>query len=540
MSANQPPFPSYGDQQERTGSPSNKKSSQLFPPQLRVGRGQTTGPFSGAFQPNPVPIPNNAPTNASFNPVFQEDATQAYQPPAYQPSPFQPSGAFGPTGQQQPGPSHLTGPATGPSAFAPASFPAAGAFNPNNPQAADTATRQFSPATTAPTGSSPLMPPGQFGGAGDQTIAAMPGQPGNVTRQLGSPTRQLGNTGMLPGQNMPGEYSGDTGMLTLNQAVKVVRIPVAGKPGEFKTGILPVLSQPTAGNVPPSMPAASSKARNKNKLILFTVLILLVVVGSVSALLLHGTGSSPSGGNGNLQTSATNKNNSAMATATANAQATATAVTEASLIVSDPLSSSSNARGWFTAPVPTKESGGNVYVFRDNAYHIIPGNDGYFAYALMGSQQLPKNYTYTLTMQSGKYDSSNAYSFYGMIVNFKNYGGGKESFYIFRINSGTNFSYEFDKYDNRNTGPNDNPYQQLYPDPNNAAGTGQGNGKELKSPHGANVYSISARNGTFTLLVNNVKIGSVKDTTFTSGGLGMCVNQKGSDVAFTNLALYNN
>jgi hypothetical protein len=475
MSANQPPFPSYGDQQERTGSPSNKQSSQLFPPQLRVGRGQTTGPFSGAFPPNPVPMPNNAPTNASLNPVFHEDATQAFQPPAYQPSPFQPSGSFAPTGPFQPGPSHMTGSAAGPGSFA----------------------------------------PGQFG---------------NATRQLGSPTRQLGNTGMLPGQNMPGDYSGDTGMLTLNQAVKVVRIPVAGKPGEFKTGILPVLQQPTAGNVPPPLVATKAKAKNKNKLILFTALILLVVVGSVSVLLLQGTGSSSNGNR--AQTGSTQKNNGAAIAATANAQATATAVAEASLLVSDPLSS--NIHNWPTGQ--DKNSDVN-YAFKNDGYHIRPDGD-LFGYAIMGSPLLPNNYTYTLTMQSVNYnqDDANALSFYGMIVDYKNYGNNKASFYFLRVNNGTNISYEFDKFDGRNS----DPWQQLYPDPNNTPGTGQGNGKEFRGKHQPNVYSITSHDGTFTFRVNNVKIGSVKDTTFTGGELGMCVNQKGTDIAFTNLLLLNN
>ncbi|WP_201364769.1 hypothetical protein, partial [Dictyobacter formicarum] len=44
-----------------------------------------------------------------------------------------------------------------------------------------------------------------------------------------SPTGALGNTGTL--MHPAGEYSGDTGMLKLNQAVKVVRIPIPGKPG---------------------------------------------------------------------------------------------------------------------------------------------------------------------------------------------------------------------------------------------------------------------------------------------------------------------
>jgi len=537
MSANKPPFPLYDEQQERTGSPLNHQSSQLFPPQLRMGQGQgpTTNPYGGFPQNNLAP---NPPFNPAPNPAFSEDATQAFQP-----APFQQPGAtgFGPTGPLQPGSTTAN---TAPSAFGPAQFLPGGRFNANattNPQ------NQLSPAIGGPTGQFGPTPSGQFGvpggpsspqggrpaGSGQLWPPTGPGTGPTVSAgATGSPTRQLGSTGMLPAQNIPGDYSGDTGMLTLNQAVKVVRVPVPGRPGEFKTGILPVVQQPGSGTLPP--PMAAPRPKNKNKVIVFAALILLVVVGSISVLLLHsGGGSSPA----TTSTSAGSKANiaaTATAQAVANVQATAAAVKANSLIVEDPLSS--NSHSWPDSQY-SRTNNNTDYIFSNNAYHIRP-HGNWFGYAIMGSQQLPKNYTYTLTMQSVNYDknNANALSFYGMIMDYTSQGG-NPSYYIFRVNNGSNISYELDKYDGSN---NTNPLQQLFPDPNNTPGTGKGNGKELTSPHAPNVFSVTEYNGTFTMSVNNVKIGSVKDTTLTGGELGMCASQAGTDAAFTNLYLYRN
>ncbi|BCL81952.1 hypothetical protein ccbrp13_44170 [Ktedonobacteria bacterium brp13] len=529
MSANKPPFPLYDDQQERTGPPLNHQSSQLFPPQLRMGQGPTTNPYRSVPQNSLAP---NPPFNPAPNPAFSEDATQAFQP-----APFQQPGAagFGPTGPFQPGSTTAT---TAPGAFGPAQFLPGGRFNANattNPH------NQLSPSIGGPTGQFGPTPSGQFGVPGGLSSPQV-GRPAGSGQlwpptgtgtgptvsagATGSPTRQLGSTGMLPAQNIPGDYSGDTGMLTLNQAVKVVRVPVPGKPGEFKTGILPVVQQPGSGTLPP--PMAAPRPKNKNKVIVFAALILLIVVGSISVLLLHSGGGSSPATTSTLAGSKANSAATATAQAAANVQATAAAVKAASLMLFDPLNY--NGHSW-----PTGQSNASNYFFKGNAYHINPTGPN-FGYAFLGSPQLPKNYTYTLTMQSVNYDQNNgSFSFYGMIMDLTNQGG-HPSFYIFRVNNGSNISYELDKYDGSNT----NPLQQLFPDPNNTPGTGKGNGKELTRPHAPNVFSVTEHNGTFTMSVNNVKIGSVKDTTLTGGELGMCASQAGTDAAFTNLYLYSN
>ncbi len=449
MSTDQLPFPPYPDQGGQAAPPGASQSSQIFPPRLRMGQGQ-----SGGAQNNEIPA-------ASFN----NEATQAFQPGGAQ-LPF-PQGGVSPAGFAQPG----------------------------------AAMGGLSPAS------------GQFRAT----------------------TRQLGNTGMLPGSGMtgqlPGAYSGDTGMLTLNQPVKVVRIPVAGKPGEYKTGILPVLSQSSTGAFPPPAQTQNTSKKSQAKVLLLIALVLVLLVGSGSYLLLHASGGNSASATAQQQSSQQTNVNTA---ATANAQATATAIAEASLIVSDPLSS----------PIHNWSQGtynNIIYAFKDGAYHIR--QDGKFlGYALLPAQQpLPKNFTYTLTMQNVTYDkgNSNALSFYCMIFNYQS-SNGRAAFYALRVNNSDNISYEIDKFDNRHIGINDNPWQQLYPDPNNSAGQGKGNGKEFKGPHQPNVYSVTSHDGTLSFSVNGVKIGSAKDTSFTGGALGMGVNQAATEAAFSNLFLDSN
>ncbi|GCF07252.1 hypothetical protein [Dictyobacter arantiisoli] len=490
MSTNQPPFPGYPGQQGPTVPESTKSTKQLFPPRLNLGLG--TG--------QPGSLPGNPPRSdaSPFQDIY----------PPYQAAP--PAGAYAPDRAMEDvtvpfnaggSPGNFFG-GKGPLQSSPSQF--------GNPQAGI-----FAPGTRTPTGQ--LAAPG-----------------------MRIPTGQLGNS--ATGAQM-GEYSGNTGMLTLNQAVKVVRIPVAGKPGEFKTGILPVITPPSSGALPP--PSANStfasKSRRNGKLILLLALIFLVIVGSGSYYLLHiaGSASTTTSGNGHSTTGGKGQGSSANVAATAAAQATATTAASISsrLIVRDSLASLS--RNWSNG-----EFNQINYAFKGGAYHIR--QDGqYFGYALMPSIEVPTSYTYNLTMQNITYDANNVnnLSFYGMIFNFKSYGSGsnqKSTFYILRVNNGENITYELDKYDDRNLGANDSPWSQLFPDKNNAAGIGKGNGNEFRGPHQKNDYSVSDNNGTFTLSVNGIKVGTIKDTSFSGGSIGMGVSQTKSEAAFSNLELLSN
>jgi hypothetical protein len=533
MSANQPPFPGHQDQYGQV--PSEAANENHFsPPRLRLGLGPMTSPFG-------LPSNNVAPSNAAWN----GEQTQAYQYGQEQYAPQDNDTVQGSTPSSQ---SNFFG--------GRGAAPHLNTGVPSFPNA-DDGTQPLSPIkpaqcdhfnTGAPGNDATTVNPVQFGRnntgtLGSEPMGFMTGQYG-TTGQYGA-TGQYG-TGTLPGNGVTGtlggpvgEYSGNTGMLKLNQAVKVVKIPIAGRPGEFKTGILPVLSQMPSGTLPPpsSGPTSSKGIARQGKILLIVAMVFIVLVGTASVLLLHLGSGATTTANASPSTSTNNGAPSKLqigATGTAQVEATATAISDASILVDDPLSS--NAHNWITGV-----HNGISYSFTNGAYHIRQ-NGSDFGYAIMTSETLPKNYTYSLTMQNVTYDTgnSNGLSFYGLIMNYQSYSSTKASFYLLRVNNGKNISYEFDKFDNRTTGTDGNPWQEIFPDKNNTAGTGQGNGKEFLGPHQANVYSVTSLNGQFTIRVNNKQIGSVKDTSFTGGGLGMGVSQAGSEAAFTNLEVWSN
>ncbi len=55
----------------------------------------------------------------------------------------------------------------------------------------------------------------------------------------------MGNVGMS------NTDTGNTGMMKLAQAAKVVQVPVAGQPGRYVTGLLPVLEEQKTSLPPP-------------------------------------------------------------------------------------------------------------------------------------------------------------------------------------------------------------------------------------------------------------------------------------------------
>jgi hypothetical protein len=274
------------------------------------------------------------------------------------------------------------------------------------------------------------------------------------------------------------------------------------------------------------------------------IILAILVTGSSIAVFqyahLQQSHSTIVSGSGKSQPISASNQTNLGATATANAQAaqaTATATYIANhLIVADPLAS--NIHGWTVA-----NSNGRVYSFQNGAYYIRQ-NGPYLAYTVMPDVTLPSSFTYNLTMQGVNWNEGNGnYSFYGMIFNYKDYGNGKVSFYMLRVNnddSSGNMSYEFDKYDNRNTGSNASPYQQIFPSSNNTPGNGKETGYEFRGPHQANQYTVIDNNGNFTFEVNGTKIGTAKDTTLSGGGLGMGVSQRGTETAFSNLSLLSN
>ena len=348
------------------------------------------------------------------------------------------------------------------------------------------------------------------------------GQFGAVTRQLGNPTGTLlnpNNTGTL--MHPAGEYSGDTGMLKLNQAVKVVRIPVAGKPGEFKTGILPVLAQNTTGTMPPlSKNSWQEKIKQNSKLILLGSLILLILFASSIYLLSRGSTTPQVASNNTHPTSQTQNNLNT--TATANIQATATFT--ASLIVSDNLSY--NARGW-----STQSEKGIHRNFTGNAYHIRSDTSSYFAPSILWNEVPPTKYTYSLDMQEVAGDNTSQFNYYGLLLNYQQDKNNNPTFYLFCIvNEKSGSQYQFVRFDNKTATKWSNSVWK------------KNTGKEFHSGKTKSTLMVQVDGSHFTFWANGVKLGTTQDKTFGSGSIGMGVNGVlgGAEVAFTNLILAQN
>jgi hypothetical protein len=349
----------------------------------------------------------------------------------------------------------------------------------------------------------------------------------NMEQQFGAVTRQLDNsTGMLPNPNNTGtlmhpagEYSGDTGMLKLHQAVKVVRIPVAGKPGEFKTGILPVLDQTYTGTLPPFTPQNSSwqkKIKQNAKLIVLGSLILLILFAS-GIYLLNTGGSKPQIAKSSHASSQTQINLNATTTANVNATATFTA----SLLVSDSLAY--NTRGWST------RSGNGIHrTFTDNAYHIRSDTSAYFAPSVLLNEALPTKYSYSVDMQEVAGDNTSQFNYYGLLLDYNQDKANNPSFYLFCIiNQKSGSQYEFVRFDNKTATKWSNSIWK------------KNTGKEFHSGKAKNTLMVQVDGSNFTFWANGVKLGATQDKVFSSGSIGMGVNgvPGGAEVAFTNLVL---
>jgi serine/threonine protein kinase len=348
---------------------------------------------------------------------------------------------------------------------------------------------------------------------------------GNITRQLTNTTGMLpapGSTGMLPAPGStgaliypPGEYSGDTGMLRLNQPVKVVKVPVAGQPGQYMTGILPV--QPRTNALPPlngQNGAEQNSSRKYSKIILLAILALVLIAGSGGFLLLHQHAQQQTTTNTAIAKQIQSHN--ATATAVANAQATA-AINN--IILEDPLAT--NIHGW---PVVMNDHG-RSYFFKNGAYHIR--QDGTFlAYAYMANEVPPTNFAYSLTMQQISGDNTVDFNYYGPILRYNN-DNGHVTFYMFKIiNNKAQTKYQFLSYDSKNAA---NPWSNSIWQKNT--------GKEFRGAKKANTVKIVINKNTFTFYVNGTRLGQAQSTLLTTGNVGMGVSHQGNETAFTNLLL---
>ncbi len=309
------------------------------------------------------------------------------------------------------------------------------------------------------------------------------------------------------------------GAMKLTGPARVVHVPIAGQPGRYVTGLLPALPQE------PRMPPAWAKVGSKLQLwkIALIAVAVVIIFGSVAMLLFH---SRPN------QAAVTVTPIKATLNVTATAQANMTATAQANIILLDPLSQ--NIHSW-----PTGSQGPQVYAFKDNAYHITDNDDNQGAPALlpdMPNSIEGKPFAYSVTMEEVKGDDTSINNAFGMIIRFSAHmksGKTVTTFYSFEVANTKDGQYQFWKYDD-SYGSTVSPWTRLwYQDFGKEFHVGQGPGSK-------NTFKIFMNGSKFTLIVNGTQVGIVKDVSFASGQVGMLVNWKGTEVAFSNLELTYN
>jgi Protein kinase domain len=315
--------------------------------------------------------------------------------------------------------------------------------------------------------------------------------------------------------------SGTTGTYKLTGPARIVNIPVAGQPGQYVTGILPSSPPPaggTTGLLAPVQPPVKHPRLRRLRVPIFVLAALLIVCGSMGLAYVHFSSSKRPGGSTITPAGTPN----IPATITAEKQASV----EANTILSDPLSQ--NIRSW-----PEASSGPFLFQFKDGAYHITNNDPSRVATAILSGEHLDKPFVYTLTMDEIRGDDTSFNNESGLILRFNSQvKNGKQiiTFYTFEVVNKKGGQYQFWKYDN-SQGPSANPWKQLVNHPfGSEFHQGQG-------PRSSNTFKLLVNSKTFTLIVNGKQVWSVQDGSLVSGQVGMLVNLKGTEVAFSNLKL---
>jgi serine/threonine protein kinase len=220
---------------------------------------------------------------------------------------------------------------------------------------------------------------------------------------------------------------------------------------------------------------------------------------------------------------------------TATATAHLTAIAQANIILSDPLNR--NIHGWYMDPRSP-----NVYTFKNGAYHITDDNDQNGRASILSTNSFGGSIGYQVTMEEITGNDTNANNSFGMIFRFSQQSNKKNkdgdpiiTFYSFEVvNIKQGGEYYFWKYDNTNP---DNPWTQIQ-DGKLPLGSEfhQGQG-----PQAANTIKILMSGDKFTVTVNGTTLPKTfQDASLTQGMVGMIVNLKGTEVAFSNLLITRN
>ncbi len=308
--------------------------------------------------------------------------------------------------------------------------------------------------------------------------------------------------------------NGSSSTIKLSGPMKVVQMPVAGQPGRYVTGFLPVL---------PQEPEEASKRDLSTKQKVFAGILLVVLLGA--AIIGYSSLSSRSGSqkNANGTTTATNANSPSAPT---------TSSVNANILISDPLTQ--NIHSWTEH---TQDDGNPQYFFKDGAYHIL-AKGGHGGAAFLPNTTLDTSYVYALTTKELKGSTANDdanINAYGMIFRYTekkvNNGNTVHTFYAFQVENKDGGKYQFYKYDDTN-GPEKAWGDPIWEKPLGKEfhiGTGDKN---------VNNFKVTSDGKNFTIMVNDKKVDTVKtDGALKSGYVGMLVNQDNTEVAFSNMLI---
>lgn len=322
-------------------------------------------------------------------------------------------------------------------------------------------------------------------------------------------------SGMLA---IPDSKQATTGaFVKLTSPVKVVNVPVTGQPGRYLLGLIPIpdTTQPEKKELLTALGKKLHLQTNYKTIGLAMLVVLLLGTGALWFAHLRSNSKTPTA----VTIARTPDVGATMA-----AQATVTAV--ANIILADPLKV--NIHNW-----PIMSSGSMIYAFKGGAYDITDNDDTRGAPAILPDLILKGPFVYTLTMEEIKGDDTSVNNEFGMIfratIQTKN-GKTITTFYSLEALNKAGGEYQFWKYDDSH-GSGSNTWNKLGSHPfGNEFHEGQG-------PKSINTFKIIASGKNFTLLVNGKKVWTFQDSSFASGGVGMLVNLKGTEVAFSNLTL---
>ncbi len=306
-------------------------------------------------------------------------------------------------------------------------------------------------------------------------------------------------------------------VIKLTSPAKLINMPVTGQPGRYLVGLMPTTDSAQPEKKEQLAGTGKKLYLHKNYKIIGLAMLVVFLLGTGALWFAHQLSNSKAPAAVTIV-----KTSDVRATMAAQASTTATA----NIILLDSLAQ--NIHNW-----PIISSGPMIYTFEDGAYHIIDNDNTRAAPAILPSLILKDPFVYTLTMEEIKGDDTSVNNEFGMILRatVKNKNGRTiTTFYSFEVLNNAGGEYQFWKYDD-SQGSGVNPWQELGDHPF---------GKEFhegQGPKSINSFKIIANGKNFTFVVNGKQVWTVQDSSFASGGVGMLVNLKGTEVAFSNLIL---